>query len=350
MLVWLASYPRSGNTLLRQVLKSCFDLDSCEGLERVPEQLRDPDGTRYLHYGTYYVDRNWEEYYHTSRASADLVLVKSHQLPRDDAKAIYVVRDGRLAIKSFVKFQNSYHPGESSFASLLVGDHPYGEWTSHYRAWVNRPAGPLLLLRFEELVNPTNETLTRIGTFIGAGDPVRPWVNHLGELRERHPGYFGAGEPEWKPDPFWSEWQLRAFYTLHGELLTELGYATAAQTRAGAFPTGSNEEQFLRTALNLAAHRNALQIVCDERAETLERLSADAAVLHQACAERLDAIGRLSRICEERAQIINELDSARQKLERQIEEQNRRIPMARQVVRSLRHLTLSRLLSRKVNR
>ena len=35
-LVWLASYPRSGNTLLRQVLKASFDLASCEGLEPVP--------------------------------------------------------------------------------------------------------------------------------------------------------------------------------------------------------------------------------------------------------------------------------------------------------------------------
>ena len=43
MLVWLASYPRSGNTLLRQVLKRCFDLTSCEGLEPVPAAFRAPD-------------------------------------------------------------------------------------------------------------------------------------------------------------------------------------------------------------------------------------------------------------------------------------------------------------------
>jgi hypothetical protein len=360
MLVWLASYPRSGNTLLRQVLKTCFDLDSCEGLELVPEQLRDPDGTRYRHYGTYYVDRDWEDFYRKSRESSELVLVKSHQLPRDDAKAIYVVRDGRLAVKSFVKFQDSYHPGESSFTSLLVGDHPYGEWTSHYRAWANRPAGPLLLLRFEELVNPSEETLARIGAFIGVGAPVRPWVSHLGELRQRHPGYFGSGEPAWRPDAFWGESRLRQFYTLHGELLAELGYATAAEAKSGALLAGSDGEQLLRSAHRVAAHRNALQSVCDERAGAMQRLAAEVERLAEACAgqaaeidrlaeacaERLEEIGRLAEACEARARIINALDAARRTLERQAGEQDRRLREAQEELRPLRRYTLLGMLSR----
>jgi len=28
MIIWLASYPRSGNTLLRTVIKSCMGIDS----------------------------------------------------------------------------------------------------------------------------------------------------------------------------------------------------------------------------------------------------------------------------------------------------------------------------------
>jgi hypothetical protein len=353
MLVWLASYPRSGNTLLRQVLKTCFDLDSCEGLEPVPESLRDPDGTRYRYYGTYYVDADWEEFYRKSRESAELVLVKSHQLPRDDAKAIYVVRDGRLAVKSFVKFQDSYHPGASSFTSLLVGDHPYGEWTSHYRAWANRPAGPLLLLRFEELVNPGAETLARIGAFIGVGRPVRPWVSHLDELRARHPGYFGSGEPEWKSDAFWTESRLRQFYTLHGGLLAELGYATAADVQSGALPAGSEEEQLIRCAHGLAARRNALQDVCDERAACLERLAkacdargAEIERLAKSCAERLEEIERLTAACAAHARTIGELDAARRALERRVGELDRRLAKSDAQLRPLRRYTLLGLLSR----
>ena len=50
MIVWLASYPRSGNTLLRQVLKRCFGLDSYEAPGPVFVDLPDaPDRHGWAH-------------------------------------------------------------------------------------------------------------------------------------------------------------------------------------------------------------------------------------------------------------------------------------------------------------
>ena len=166
MLVWLASYPRSGNTLLRQVLKLCFGLPSCDGLERVSPAVRDPNGVGEAFYGSYSVDGDPQAFYQRACAGSDVVLVKTHRPPADAEKAIYVVRDGRLALPSFLKYQNTYHPGTSTFDSLLIGDHVYGEWTSHYRAWRAR-AGETLVVRFEELVNADAALLGRIAGFLG---------------------------------------------------------------------------------------------------------------------------------------------------------------------------------------
>ena len=300
MLVWLASYPRSGNTLLRQVLKACFDLPSCEGLESVPANFREPDGIRDEFYGSYFVEGDPDAFYQRARSGSDLVLVKSHQLPRDDAKAIYVVRDGRLALKSYVKYQDTYHPGTSSFESLLVGDHPYGEWTSHYRAWCERARGETLVLRFEELLNADAELLVRVATFLGWTDPVRPWANPQATLRERDPAFFGTGSGAWRPDPFWTEARLRQFYTLHGPLLAQLGYASAAEVEAGAYPARSDDAKLLHFARDLAARRNALQAVCDERAEALTQLKR--------CADEQAAeIARLAETCAARDRLLIEL-------------------------------------------
>lgn len=299
MLVWLASYPRSGNTLLRQVLKGCFDLDSCAGLE--PSQaagIVKPCGDLERIYGEYYFEGDPEEFYRRARSSPELVLVKSHQPPRDEEKAIYVVRDGRLALKSFAAYQDLSYPGTATADDLLIGDHAYGDWTSHYRAWTAR-AGQTLVVRFEELVDASPELLARLGSFLALSGTPRAWVNPQAVLRANEPTLFGPGHRVWAPDTFWPPARLRAFYTVHGPLLTELGYASAAEVEEGAHPPGSEHERYLRQTLTLAARVRALQQVCDERLVVIDQLK-------RVCDERLDALHALTREAETRGAMLHD--------------------------------------------
>jgi Sulfotransferase domain len=275
MLVWLASYPRSGNTLLRQVLKGCFDLPSCEGLEPELANLGQQDPVWVEHFGSYSLEGDPEAFYRRALGSAEPVAVKTHALPRDAEKAIYVVRDGRLALPSFLAFQDRFHPGTSSFESLLLGDHPYGEWSGHYRVWCERREGPLLVLRFEELLGADAALLGRIAAFLGLAGPVRPWVNPQAALHARDPQVFGRGDPRWTPNDFWTDARLRAFYTLHGPLLRELGYASAEEVQAGAYPVGSDEERLVRFTRELVVHRWELQRECDARLDVIESLRGE---------------------------------------------------------------------------
>ena len=63
MIVWLASYPRSGNTLLRTVLKQTMGLWSYSG----PMPITEP----------------WELFYEKASADETTCLVKTHLQPRD---------------------------------------------------------------------------------------------------------------------------------------------------------------------------------------------------------------------------------------------------------------------------
>jgi hypothetical protein len=275
MVVWLASYPRSGNTLLRLVLKLCFDLPSCEGLE--PSMANtghfDPAWTEQV--GFYFADGDPAAFYRRALSSAERVAIKSHEMPRDVEKAIYVLRDGRLALRSFVAFQDRYAPGTSSFESLVFGDHPYGDWSTHYRAWCERREGPLLVLRFEELVAADAALLERIAAFLSLTGPARTWVNPLAALRQRIPEFFGQAEPRWTASDFWTDARLRAFHTLHGRLLCELGYASAEEVQAGAYPVGSDEERLVRFTREIVARRWELQRECDARLGVIEELQRE---------------------------------------------------------------------------
>src|SRR3954464_8946304 len=98
MIVWLASYPRSGNTLLRQVIKKCLGLHSFESVGRLKHEYDDRDPTWKEVCGSLQNREDREAFYPRATNSAETVLVKTHEPPLDAQKAIYVVRDGRLAL------------------------------------------------------------------------------------------------------------------------------------------------------------------------------------------------------------------------------------------------------------
>src|SRR5665213_1182473 len=101
VITWLASYPRSGNTLLRIILSSCFgqhshsiysdtEFDDPAIRHVIGHEAIGPDPRRFL-----------REAYHQKRT----IFVKTHELPgKDYHPAIYVLRDGRSSLVSHYHF------------------------------------------------------------------------------------------------------------------------------------------------------------------------------------------------------------------------------------------------------
>jgi len=281
MIVWLASYPRSGNTLLRTVLKRCLDLDS---FADEPVHVESPLRTDNTLIGNLELQEPWPQFYARASQSTERVLVKTHLPPRDDSPFIYVVRDGRSAVKSYVKYYEHYVPGHAAnLFRLIAGDDAYGDWTSHYRAWNERPRARGLLVRFEELVDVSDENLRRLAAFLGHSGPVERWSNPIQDLARAEPGFFdGGGKPRFEREQDWSALVDDCFGFFHHELMAKLGYAR------GAAPDIAPEKRALFEWIrDLTRRSRELMGVCDERLALIERLHGEAQ-------KRLDIINALS--------------------------------------------------------
>ena len=269
MIIWLSSYPRSGNTLLRTILKRCLDLDSyADEAILVDSPIRSDNSL----IGHKELPSPWPEFYSRATASAELFLVKTHLPPRDSRPFIYVVRDGRSAIKSYQKYFENYVQGHrASLYQLIAGDDAYGDWSSHYHAWMSEDRARGMMVRCEELSELSGERLAQMAAFLGHDGPVAPWSNPFSALANLEPGFFREGRKSFTQDPEWPVLADHLFNWLHGPLLRQLGYEVADT------PTPPPEScEMFDWALKLVQRNRALQSACDERLALIDRLSVEA--------------------------------------------------------------------------
>jgi hypothetical protein len=226
MIIWLASYPRSGNTLLRTVLKQTMGLSSHSD-ELIPSRLP-LDAATLDSFGASPLPEAWDAFYKTASDSNEKFLVKTHLPPKDDQPAIYVVRDGRHSLVSYLNYHRKFYPEhKGGLFELALGEDYYGGWSEHYDKWVNGRKN-VLLLRYEDLVNADSECVKAIAQFVGHDAPVVQWTNPFDKLHQASPDFFRVGDREWKRPPEWSDLINGVFFMRHGDLMHQLGYATRA--------------------------------------------------------------------------------------------------------------------------
>jgi hypothetical protein len=267
MIVWLASYPRSGKALLRLILHQCFGLSTYS--DQPPTVTADvkplPDYRP--------LPAPWPRFYEQACGSATLASVMTHRPPCDDAPALYVVRDGRLAVCSYLKFHRSFQAhAQASLLGLIVGDDYYGDWSWHYRQWTER-RGPTLVLRYEDLAQPSTALLRSIGEVLGTSPGVQHWDNPVAALRQQRPGLIGAAQPHWQGDSDWDGYADAAFHLLHGPLLHQLGYADSTASEAAVTCLTRGQRDVLLSAQRTARRAAELQQVCDARQRVIDGLA-----------------------------------------------------------------------------
>lgn len=153
-IIWLASYPRSGNTYLRTVLWHCFALRSAS---IYPNDL---GGNKKLEEYTGHIEHGPDMQIQLHKNGAPLI--KTHDISRDDNPAIYVIRDGRAATVSLFKFFNGNVPLEA----IIEGHEMLGTWSSHVDSWDPWTRPNTLLLKYEELRDNLPFALRRISGFL----------------------------------------------------------------------------------------------------------------------------------------------------------------------------------------
>jgi hypothetical protein len=232
MIVWLASFPRSGNTLLRIILNSVFGLPTStiysgpkEGVNPVYDEMNrliggvEPSGSLA-----------------ELQASHQVHFVKTHEIasPDDRNPAVYVLRDGRDALVSYVHFSRAYEPADSrlsfdqSLELLIRSQDHFGGWSRHVTAWSERTA-PTSIVRYQELLDRPVETVIDAFKKIEVVLPnASGGMPDFEELKRAIPEFFRKGQSgAWKTEMTAELQEL--FWSLHGEVMERLDYARSVQ-------------------------------------------------------------------------------------------------------------------------
>ncbi len=227
--VWLASYPRSGNTFLRILLQNVFHI-ATYSLYRVQGQ-EFPDPSAEALDEAPYLPCDWEQRV-SSASDAKLTLIKTHDAPRDGAPAIYLVRDGRAAIDSYYHYHQKFAFEKPSLTDVIAGACQFGGWSDHYHGWQPRSRPNTLFLQYEDLVTQPAKVIPQIADFLHLS-PGNGELPSFAELQGKFPAFFRRG----LTDAFLRDWtadQFALFNACHGALSEELGYRQIPGSAAGS--------------------------------------------------------------------------------------------------------------------
>lgn len=222
MIIWLASFPRSGNTLLRQILKQVFKQETYSDSNDPNDLGIHQAGKKFAGHQNYI--GKWSDFYESAKNSETINFIKTHQPPRDTGKAIYVVRDGRAAIISYFHFIREFRGNTNkTLSDVILGKTALGSWSAHLEKWQPLERKNTLLVRFEDLSQSVEKCISEIAQFTGL-NPQAPWMNPLSQFREAMPGFVRQGCNQANIAELDGE-EKRLFWDQHSGWIKKLGYA-----------------------------------------------------------------------------------------------------------------------------
>ena len=196
MIIWLASYPKSGNTWVRSIISSLiytedgiFDFSKLKNIKQFPEKkffknlIND--------FGNFNeIKKKWILAQEQINLDEGIKLFKTHQgkyqvgkdqfTNKDNTLAvIYIVRDPRNLVNSIA---NHYTLSINEACNFLLSpeligntkswnERPngmltlLGKWNDHYRSWT-RIKKNLLIIKYEDLISNTRGELEKIIHFL----------------------------------------------------------------------------------------------------------------------------------------------------------------------------------------
>jgi len=193
MIIWLASYPKSGNTLVRSLLASYFfTKDGICNFEIIKNILQFPEVKLFIKNGINYKDemetiRNYIKVQETINKKDSVHFLKTHSYLfniennpftnlENSLGVVYIVRDPRNVLISAANHNQITH--EKTLEQIVHGSvmgkndgettRVYtGNWASNYKSWKSfESAGKYLLIKYEDLILDKEKTFLKILDFI----------------------------------------------------------------------------------------------------------------------------------------------------------------------------------------
>ena len=199
MIIWLASYPKSGNTWMWFFIKSYFnppnkkfsinhDKDDPYLLETFPTE-RGFNELNINYQDFFDISKNWINLQSLINLNNKTNYLKTHNAMctinnnkftdiNNTIGAIHIVRDPRDVLVSYSSYKSekidktleillsndSYE--YSKFKDKFYKRSLMGSWSSHYNSWKNYKSKETLLVKYEDMVNKSNTTFLKVLNYL----------------------------------------------------------------------------------------------------------------------------------------------------------------------------------------
>jgi hypothetical protein len=246
-LVYVSSYPRSGNTWIRNLVHHYFhrrvpslypegapaNLPAGGSIdEALYTYPLDPAATRFARAFRSDVGRVFsDEVRRRAARSFEPLFLKTHEPPPasifDGEAVIYVVRHPAAVVWSYLGYLRHQGHADVSAEDVIRGRVPYGSWSDAVGRWLDaasRMGERFLLARYEELAGRPEELLDRIAALSGLRmeEPAGSFPS-FAEWHERAPEFYRAGDDRAGPAHL-SPAERDLVQALHGPTMARLGY------------------------------------------------------------------------------------------------------------------------------
>ena len=193
MIVWISSYPKSGNTWIRPFI-STYYLSSNDKFDfKMLKNIRQFPHEKFFNKKITDINsaiNNWDLAQKNINLKNELIFLKTHaalvkinNIPFTNNKntlgAIYVVRDPRNVVTSLsnhyqLAFDESLEFMTNKKKFLMKKNDPsnfgnftfLNSWSEHYKSWLHTKQFNLLFIKYEDLENDTFNTFKRIVEFL----------------------------------------------------------------------------------------------------------------------------------------------------------------------------------------
>ena len=199
MIIWIASYPKSGNTWVRSLLSTyLYTEDGSFNFNLLKKILKFPSKIYLKYFTKDFSDiKKISEYWISAQERINLfnenksVLLKTHSAlctlennsftnKQNTQAVIYIVRDPRNVITSIsnhysLSIEESYDfmiDNKKILTSDRWGGEDFGisevlgSWSQHYKSWQNIKFAPILNIKYENLIDDTKNSLITIINFL----------------------------------------------------------------------------------------------------------------------------------------------------------------------------------------